>query len=706
MAFDKLRERGRKLKFGRSRSDKRDVHDPANHGLTEALNPRLDGGSGDEGSGPGRPLPAWLVPAFLLLVALAAAHAIETLNDYVGARSESRVLLRAVEDDAAEQQLASHEALLRGRVTPEIREELAHERQEIRGSLSKLERLNPGDGRVPTIREALGAYEAVIDEEFRLIEAGRFGEARIADDQRTDPGFEELNEHIEAADAAYGRSARRTDLAADWGTYATTLLGAAVLSAAFLRYRRGLRSREEALERSEARFRHQALHDPLTGLPNRNLFSDRVRHALGRAGRSGKAVAVLFLDLDNFKYVNDSLGHETGDELLVEAAQRIVRSLRAGDTAARFGGDEFVVLLEDVAGAEDAVRSAERINEGLGEPFVLVGQEVSIGASIGIALSHPSDGVEPGALLRNADAAMYAAKQGGKAGHRVFEPSMNEESRVRLRLENDLRLALERGEFALHYQPKVSLTTGAIVGFEALLRWHHPARGLVRPRHFLPLAEETGLIDPIGRWVLGEACRQAKGWHEAHPDLAPLTVSVNLSPGQFRRPDLAQEVEEVLRETGLDPGTLELEITEGVAMEDGPSTVGALHKLKGLGVKLSIDDFGTGYSSLSYLKYFPVDHLKVDRSIVGGLDQDPRNNAVASAAIVLAHNLGQRVIAEGVETEEQLGRLGLLGCDVGQGNLFYEAVPPEAALALFETTLTGRPRWAPQRRADRRPGQN
>ena len=663
--------------------------------MTEGINARPDRESGNEDLGPRHPPSVWLVPAVLLLLALATAHAIETLNDYVGARSESRVLLRAVEDDATEQQLASHEALLRGRVTPEIREELSHERREIRNSLSELEQLNPNDARVPAIREALGAYEAVIDEEVRLIEAGRFGEARVADERWTDPSFEELNERIEAADAAYEDSAWRTDLVADWGTYATTLLGATVLATAFRRYRRGLRSREEALERSEARFRHRALHDPLTGLPNRNLLADRVRHALERAGRSGKAVAVLFMDLDNFKYVNDSLGHETGDELLVEAARRIGRSLRAGDTAARFGGDEFVVLLEDVEGAEAAVRSAERINEGLREPFLLVGQEVSVGASIGIALGHPSDGAEPGALLRDADAAMYAAKQGGKAGYRVFDPSMNEASRVRLRLENDLRLALERGEFALHYQPKVSLTTGTIVGFEALLRWHHPVRGLVHPEHFLPLAEETGLIDPIGRWVLEKACRQANGWHEAHPDLAPLTVAVNLSPAQFRRPDLAQEVEEVLRETGLDPGTLELEITEDVAMEDGPSTVAALHKLKGLGVKLSIDDFGTGYSSFSYLKHFPVDHLKVDRSIVEGLDQDPRNNAVASAAIVLAHNLGQRVIAEGVETEEQLGRLGLLGCDVGQGNLFCEAVPPEAAVALFEATLEGKPRWAP-----------
>jgi diguanylate cyclase (GGDEF)-like protein len=410
-------------------------------------------------------------------------------------------------------------------------------------------------------------------------------------------------------------------------------------------------------------------------------------------------VAVLFMDLDNFKYVNDSLGHETGDELLVKVARRIERSLRPGDTAARFGGDEFIVLLEDIAGAEDAIRAAERIVNELRDPLVLVGQEVSVGASIGIALSRPADVAGDGNLLRNADAAMYAAKQGGKATYRVFDPSMNKEARVRLRLENELRAALERGEFAIHYQPKVELKTGRIVGFEALVRWHHPTRGLVDPDHFIPIAEEIGLISPIGRWVLERACRQAKGWHEAHPDLPPLTLAVNLSPRQFQRPDLVEEVGEVLRETGLDPGALELEITEGVAMEDAPSTLTTLYKLKGLGAKLSIDDFGTGYSSLSYLKRFPVDYLKLDRSIVEGLDQDPRNNAVASAVIVLAHSLGQRVIAEGVETEEQLGRLRLLGCDIGQGYLFAESGPNEAAVALFEETLEGKPpRWAIRRR--------
>jgi diguanylate cyclase (GGDEF)-like protein len=669
--------------------------------LPQGADTRLAQGPGEEQDrgGSGRPLSVWLILALVLTVALVAAFSIEALNDYVAVRSESRVLMMDLEDDGTEQHLALHEAFFKAEVTPEIREVMDNERREIGGWLSELERMNPGNAEVSGLREAYDAFEAAGQDVLRLVEAGSIEEAMVLDQERLDPAFEELDERIDAASAAFEGSARRAGLIADLGTYATTLLGAVVLAAAFQRYRRNLQSKQDALERSEARFRHRALHDPLTGLPNRDFFSDRIRHALERARRSGKAVAVLFMDLDNFKYVNDSLGHETGDELLVKVARRIERSLRAGDTPARFGGDEFIVLLEDIAGAEDAIRAAERIANELRDPLVLVGQEVSVGASIGIAVSRPADVGGSGTLLRDADAAMYAAKQDGKATYRVFDPSMNKEARVRLRLENDLRAALESGEFAIHYQPKVELKTGRIVGFEALVRWHHPTRGLVYPDHFISIAEETGLISPIGRWVLERACRQAKGWHETHPDLPPLTLAVNLSPRQFRRPDLVEDVEEVLRETGLDPGALELEITEGVAMEDAPSTLITLYKLKGLGAKLSIDDFGTGYSSLSYLKRFPVDYLKLDRSIVEGLDQDPRNNAVASAVIVLAHSLGQRVIAEGVETEEQLGRLRLLECDIAQGYLFADPVPNEAAVALFEETLEGKPpRWATHRR--------
>jgi diguanylate cyclase (GGDEF)-like protein len=657
--------------------------------LPQGADTRLAQGPGEEDrGGPGRQLPTWLILASLFALALAIAFSIKALNDYVGVRSESRVLMMDLEDDATEQHLALHESFLNVEAASEIREVTTNKSQKIRGLISELERMNPGSAEVSGIREAFDAYEAAGEDLLPLVEAGSFQEAMVLDHERMHLAFEELDERIDAAYTAFEGSARRAALIVDWGIYATALLGAAVLALAFQRYRR-----------SEARSRHQALHDPLTGLPNRNLFSDRIRHALERARRSGKVVAVLFMDLDNFKYINDSLGHETGDELLVKVASRIERILRVGDTVARFGGDEFIVLLEDIAGVEDATRVAERIASELRDPLVLVGQDLSVGASIGIAVRRPAEVVGDGNLLRDADAAMYAAKQDGKATYRVFDPSMNKDARVRLRLENELRAALKSGEFALHYQPKVELKTGRIVGFEALVRWHHPRRNLVDPDHFIPIAEEIGLISPIGQWVLERACRQAKGWHEAHPDLPPLTIAVNLSPSQFRNPDLVEEVEEVLRETGLDPSALELEITEGVAMEDAPSTLTTLYKLKGLGAKLSIDDFGTGYSSLSYLKRFPVDYLKLDRSITEGLDQDPRNNAVASAVIALAHNLGQQVIAEGVETEEQLGRLGLLGCDIGQGHLFAEPVPNEDALALFKETLKGKPPpWATRRR--------
>jgi diguanylate cyclase (GGDEF)-like protein/PAS domain S-box-containing protein len=450
------------------------------------------------------------------------------------------------------------------------------------------------------------------------------------------------------------------------------------------------RLQREIAERRELeeQLTHQAFHDPLTGLPNRTLFLDRLDLALERARRREGEVAVLFVDLDDFQVVNDSLGHEVGDQVLLAVAERLENYMLAEDMLARFGGDEFAVLLDNVSTPGDASRVAERIGEALREPFVLRGRERFVTTSVGISLGGRG-GERPGDLLRNADLAMYQAKARGRNRHAMFEPGMGERVLQRLELEGELRRALERKEFRLHYQPKVSLDSGEIVAMEALIRWEHPVRGLVSPAQFVPVAEEIDLIAPIGRWVLMEACHQAHRWHAKFPGISPLKVCVNLSAKQFLHPALLEAVETALRENGLDPAALDLEITESVVMEDAHTTLATLRNLKGLGVNLAIDDFGTGYSSLSYLRRFPVDFLKVDRSIIQGVGEGPKEEAMLWALVNLAHSMGTRVIAEGVETKAQLARLREAGYDFGQGYYFAKPLPAQAAGAL----LAERPRW-------------
>src|SRR5215208_6416235 len=441
----------------------------------------------------------------------------------------------------------------------------------------------------------------------------------------------------------------------------------------------------------EEQLRHQAFHDPLTGLPNRALFMDRLEHALARANRRGSKVAVLFMDLDNFKITNDSLGHEIGDQLLIAVAERIKACLRLEDTAARLGGDEFTILVEEVHGVSDAARVAERIAESLQCPFALDQQEYFFTTSIGIALSSPLQ-KPPADLLRHADLAMYQAKHKGKARYEVFEPSMGTGVLERLRLENELRRALEWGEFKVYYQPVVMLEGGRIVGAEALVRWEHPTRGLLLPDTFLSVAEDSGLIVQIGEGVLREACSQMQAWQERYPSVPPLTVSVNLSPKQFFRPEL---VAEILVESEIYPGSLQLEITEGTMMSNGVHSADhTLHNLKNLNVQLAVDDFGIGYSSLSYLKRFPVDFLKIDRSFIAGLGQytdgTSKDTEIVSAMIDLTHALGLKAVAEGVETSEQLACLRNLRCDLAQGNYFSEPLPSEALANILGKGLTDR----------------
>ena len=443
---------------------------------------------------------------------------------------------------------------------------------------------------------------------------------------------------------------------------------------------------------AEERMLHDALHDGLTGLANRALFMDRLTHAVERAKRNRDyAFAVFFLDLDRFKLINDSLGHMAGDRLLVEVGQRLKACMRAGDTVARLGGDEFTVLLDDVKDSGDALRMAERAQARLSLPFDLDGHEVFVSASVGIALSALEYSC-PEDLLRDANTAMHGAKAHGKASYKVFDATMHERARSLLSLETDMRRAGERGEYRLHYQPIVTLKTGRLAGFEALVRWQHAQRGLLYPSEFLSLAEETGLVIQIDRWVLREACRQAREWQRQFPSEAPLCVSVNLSARHFSAPSLVEYVREVLAESGLEAGCLKLEITESVLMSDVDSVTGTLSNLKDLGVELQLDDFGTGYSSLSYLHRFPVDALKIDRSFVGRIGPGGANAELARAIVTMAHSLGMSVVAEGVETEEQSAELRSMACEYGQGHLFSAAVERDGAESLIERAACPPPR--------------
>jgi len=438
---------------------------------------------------------------------------------------------------------------------------------------------------------------------------------------------------------------------------------------------------------TERQLLHDAFHDALTQLPNRGLFADLLSRAVGRLRRHDEYLfGVLFLDLDRFKLVNDSLGHTVGDELLVAVARRLERCVRPGDTVARLGGDEFAMLLDGLKSASHATRVAERIHRELARPFTIGEREVFTTASIGIALS--SSGYEKAEhLLRDADLAMYRAKSLGKARYDMFDREMHALSMAQLELENDLRRALDRGEFRVYYQPIVSLSTGRPVGFEALTRWEHPTRGLIGPAAFIPAAEETGLIIPLGQWVLGEACRTLRAFGQQHPTDPPLTVSVNLSPRQFRQPDLVERVRGALEASGLPAARLRLEITESTVMEHVEPAMAMLAQLRTLGVKLHLDDFGTGYSSLSYLPRFQIDALKIDQSFVSGIGPHGENAEIVGVIVTLARNLGIEVIAEGVETAEQLAVLRALRCGQVQGFYFSRPLAPEEVPALLATLV-------------------
>ena len=433
-------------------------------------------------------------------------------------------------------------------------------------------------------------------------------------------------------------------------------------------------------KRAEERIRQLAHYDDLTGLPNRVLFSQLLEQALSESKYSNKQVAVLFIDLDRFKLINDTLSHDSGDEVLQMVARRLTESVPRRDTIARFGGDEFVVLMRDCSIPTDAADTAQKLLNAIARPVPLDEQEFHLTASIGIA-TFPNDGQSAQTILKNADVAMYRAKEHGKNNFQFYSSQMNLHSFERLVLERFLRRALEQEEFRLYYQPKIDLVTGAVTGMEALLRWIHPGMGMIAPTKFIPLAEETGLIVPIGAWVLRTACAQIRTWQLQ--GLPPLRVAVNLSARQFAHDDLHASIVRVLEETGLAPQLLELEITESLTMDNPEHAAALLKKLKALGIRLAIDDFGTGYSSLGYLKRFPIDNVKIDRSFIMDIPDDEDDVAITQAVIAMAHSLRLKVIAEGVETEAHLAFLREHGCDEAQGYLFGAPMPAEDFVRLM-----------------------
>ncbi|RJF97821.1 putative bifunctional diguanylate cyclase/phosphodiesterase [Noviherbaspirillum saxi] len=489
-----------------------------------------------------------------------------------------------------------------------------------------------------------------------------------------------LARRVEAEKRGIGHVVLRanlTQLYGRLGAYAGMMLAVAIgsLGIAYLLVSR----MRKVIKRAEAHLDYLAHIDSITGLPNRHAFNERLAFALSRVDQHGGSVGLLLLDLDNFKIVNDTLGHHSGDILLKVVARRLLECLRSGDVLCRIGGDEFAVILESV-GASDGEGAAERILAALTAPFDVDVHEIYVTASVGIS-RYPADARDLETLTRNADTAMYQAKGKGKNAYEKFHPELDRRVRNRLSLETNLRKAMERGELLLYYQPQVSLHDGRLVGLEALLRWNHPETGLISPAEFIPVAEDSGMIVPIGRWVLRTACRQVALWREA--GLGTINVSVNLSVRQTRDPHLLRDILDALHDNGVSPGQLELEITESVLMDNVKVNVELLERLQTEGIRLSIDDFGTGYSSMAYLKRFPIDQVKIDRTFVRDIPGNGDDEAITSAIIAMAHSLGLSVVAEGVETAAQLDFLRSAGCDVMQGYYFAEPRPAEQVSALL-----------------------
>jgi diguanylate cyclase (GGDEF)-like protein len=608
--------------------------------------------------------PAVLVCA--VVFAAAVAFAISAVHGRATDAARSEQLVTRIDELNAELDGLTWRAVARGGADIRTTSKATSVSDQIREALSELAR---ADGSHPELEDAANRYLNQSKVMFDALAIRDVRGALAMDKLVVQPTYArlafELDEHIEEHRA----SARRATRVATFATFAI-LIGAALMVALVFR-----------LYERARRIAHRAYHDPLTGLANRALFFDRAAHALSLARRREEFVAVAFLDLDEFKLINDSLGHAAGDALIVEVGDRLFACARESDTVARLGGDEFAVLVEGVESTPGIEGLTGRFKSVFAEPFLIGDRELRVRATIGWAIGDARANVDD--LLRNADLAMYAGKKNGKDRVTIFESSMHHELLERLELENDLGEALERGQLALHYQPIIKLDTGAMVGVEALARWEHPSRGFVAPGIFIPIAEQTGLIASIGRWVMIEACQQVKRWQLDYPQVPPLQVSVNVSPVQLQSHEIVNDVVYALQKSGLDPASLEIEITESVIVDRGETFAERLNELAALGVRLAIDDFGTGYSSLSQLNHLPVQTFKIDRSFLEGVLENDDRAALLRSVVEMGHSLGLVSVAEGVEELGEGSALRDFGCTLAQGFHYSKPLVPQAVVELL-----------------------
>jgi diguanylate cyclase (GGDEF)-like protein len=606
------------------------------------------------------------------------------------------------------------EAIARAKVDSDLYQGAQQFRREILNKLKMIHAFQDREGLVDKVQPAASKYLSDMDQEFALISNGHIAEARELNELRVDPDFDLLDQSIHEAIATFETETQHSSQMELLSSVGILLGSLAAILFLMFHFERGrnlqktnvrLQELVTQLSLSQEKLTHTAYHDSLTQLPNRTSFMDRLTQCVKRAKRHPDyKFAVVFMDVDQFKIVNDSLGHSAGDQLIRQISERLTGSIRrdspearesdlagpvrpaGNDLLARYGGDEFAVVLDDIRDARDGIRVAERIQRNLASPFSVSGRQLQISVSTGIAVSATGYSAAED-VLHDADTAMHRAKAVGKSRYLMCDPAMHAMAVHRLRLEDDLRQAATRGELLLHYQPIVSLHDGHLSGFEALVRWQRPDFGLVAPGEFIPLAEETGLIVTIGSWVLQQACSQMCAWHLQFPSEPPLTIAVNFSGKQFIQPDLIEQMVQILRESHLDPGSLGVEFTESVAMQDVERTARVLSELKVLGVHTSIDDFGTGYSSLSHLRRLPLDILKLDRSFVSEMDNGNESREIVRTIVSLAHILGMDVVAEGIETAEQADQLRSFGCKYAQGYFFSKPMNRSSVEALLGSGL-------------------
>jgi predicted signal transduction protein with EAL and GGDEF domain len=653
-----------------------------------------------------------LIAGTAFLITVLGIIAMLALSQTNQRRLETETLLYQLEANA--QGLGSNEweAIAHLKVDSDVRDSSGHFQREILSELKRIHSFQDREGLVDQVQPAASRYLSDMEQEFALISNGHLDEARELNSSRVDPHFDLLDQAIHEAIARFETETRhssRTALLSSLGTLLGCLASILLLTFRFERGRNlqktnvHLQELVTQLSLSQGKLTHVAYHDSLTQLANRALFMDQLTQCVNRTKRrQDYKFAVVFIDVDHFKTVNDSLGHSAGDQLIVQIAERLSGSIRRDDVVpppaertgpvraagndilARLGGDIFAILLDDIRDASDGIRVAERIQHNLALPFSVDARQLQITVSIGIAASATNYSAAED-VWRDADTAMHGARSLGRSRYQMCDPTMHAAAMNRLKLEDDLRQAESRGELQLYYQPIVSLREGLLSGFEALIRWQRSGFGLVSPAEFIPVAEETGLIVPMGYWVLREACSQMRAWQLRFPSEPAMTIAVNFSAKQFVQPDLVQHVIQTLRDTHLDPGSLRIEFTESVAMQDAERTARILNELKAFGLCTSIDDFGTGFSSLSYLSRLPLDILKLDRSFVAGMENNKESRQVVHTVISLGHSLGMDVVAEGIETLEQANELRSLGCQYAQGYFFSKPVTQTCAEALLKS---------------------